>query len=82
MSCFFKVVVANEILDGTNVIRQLLGKRKRLADQPRDPLSQRAVESLDVIGYPLSLFDDPMLLFGNDTFVGLPSICIESRMSP
>ena len=74
--------MANEILDGTDVICQLLGEGERFSDQPRYPLSQRTVKPLDVIGYPLLLFDDSMLLFGNDTFVGLPSICIESRMSP
>ena len=74
--------MANEILDGTDVICQLLGEGERFSDQPRDPLSQRTVESLDVIGYPLLLFDHPMLLLWNDTFIGLPSICIESCMSP
>ena len=74
--------MANEILDGADMIGEFLGKRERVSDQPRYPLSQRAVESIDVIGYPLLLFDDSMLLLWNDTFIGLPSICIESCMSP
>ena len=72
--------MANEILDGTDVICQLLGKGERFSDQPRDPLSQRTVESLDVIGYPLLLFDDSMLLLWNDSLIGTPAICIEPRM--
>jgi hypothetical protein len=30
MSCFVEIVVANEILDSANVIRQFLGKRELL----------------------------------------------------
>ena len=82
MSCFVEIVVTNEILDGTNVIRKLFGKGKRLSDQTRYPLSQRAVESFDVIGYPLLLFDHSMLFLWNYTLICLPSVCIESRMSP
>ena len=74
--------MANEILDGTNVIRQFLGEGERFSDQPRDPLSQRAVESLDMIGNALLLFDDSMLLLWNDTFVCTPPVCIKGRMSP
>jgi len=50
--------VANEVLYRADVICKLLGKGKRFSDQMRDPLSQRAVESFLVIGYPLLLFDD------------------------
>ena len=74
--------MANEILYRANMIRQFLGEGKRLSDQPRYPLSQRAVESFDVIGYPLLLLDDPMLLLWNDTFVCTPPVCIKGRMSP
>jgi len=72
--------VTNEILDGTNVIRQLLGKGKRLPDQTRYPLSQRAVESFDVIGNALLLFDDSMLLLWNHTLVCTKAIGIERGM--
>jgi hypothetical protein len=74
--------VTNEILYRANVIRQFLGEGERLSDQPRHPLSQRAVESLDMIGNALLLFDDSMLLLWNDTFVCLPPVCIKGRMSP
>ncbi len=82
MSCFVEIVVANEILDGANVIRQFLGKGKRLSDQTRDSLSQGTVKPLDVIGNAPLLFDDPMLVFWNHTLIRLPAICIESRMVP
>ena len=74
--------MANEVLDGANMIGELLGKGKRFYDQTRYSLSQRAVESFLVIGYPLLLFDDPMLLLWNDTFVCTPPVCIKGRMSP
>ena len=72
--------MANEVLYRPNMIGEFLGKGERLPDQPRDPLSQRAVESLDVISYPLLLFDDSMLLCFNHTHISLPSICIEHSM--
>ena len=74
--------MANEILDGTDVICQLLGKGERFSDQPRDPLSQRIVESLDVIGYPLLLFDHSMLLCFNHTLIRTPAIGIKHSMLP
>ena len=74
--------MANERLDGANVIRQFLGKGKRFSDQTRYPLSQGTVKSLDVIGNAPLLFDDPMLLVRNDTLVCLPSVCIERGMLP
>jgi hypothetical protein len=43
--------VVYEKLDGTNVIRQLLGERQRVAHQPRNALPQGVVETLDVIGF-------------------------------
>ncbi len=74
--------MANEVFDGADVIGQLLGKRERLPDQTRDPLSQCAVESLDMIGYAALLFDNLMLIFWNHTLIRTPAICIESRIVP
>jgi hypothetical protein len=44
------IVVANEILERSHVIRQPLGKREAQAHEPRDSLAQGAVEPLDRIG--------------------------------
>ncbi len=74
--------MANEILDGADMIGEFLGKRERVSDQPRYPLSQRAVESLDVIGDAPLLVDDPMLLCWNHTLIRTKAIGIESCMSP
>ena len=46
-----QVVVADEQLDGANVIGKFLGKRQRLAYQTGNTLSQSVVEPLDVIGF-------------------------------
>ena len=64
------------------MIGEFLGKRERVSDQPRYPLSQRAVESLDVIGDAPLLVDDPMLLCWNHTLIRTKAIGIESCMSP
>ena len=74
--------MANEVLDGANMIGELLGKGKRFSDQTRYSLSQRAVEPLDMVGYPLLLFDHPMLLCWNHTLIRTPAIGIEPRMLP
>ena len=74
--------MANEVLYRPNMIGEFLGKGERLPDQPRDPLSQRAVESLDVISYPLLLFDDSMLLCFNHTLIRTPAIGIKHSMLP
>ena len=74
--------MANEVLYRADVICQLLGEGERFSDQTRYLKSQGTVKSLDVIGNAALLFDHPMLLFNNDTFIGLPSVCIKGRMSP
>ena len=74
--------MANEVLDGANMIGELLGKGKRFSDQTRYSLSQRAVESFLVIGYPLLLLDDPMLLCFNHTLIRTPAIGIKHSMLP
>ncbi len=80
MYCFAEIVVANEILDSADVIFQFLREGKRRPDQTGNSLSQRAVESFDMIGYPFLLFDHPMLLCWNHTHISLPAICIEHSM--
>ena len=74
--------MANEIFDSPNVIRQFLREGERFSDQTGNSLSQRAVEPLNVIGYPLLLFDHSMLLCFNHTRISLPAIGIEPRMLP
>ena len=82
MSCFFEIVLANEILYRADVIGQLLREGERLPNETRAPLSQCAVESLDVIGDAAVLFDHLMLPLWNHTRIRLPAICIERRMGP
>jgi len=45
--------VADEELDGTDMVREFLGKRQRLTHQTGDALTQRVVETLNVIGLPI-----------------------------
>jgi hypothetical protein len=44
-----EIVVADEKLDGTDVVRQFLRERERVAHQTRNALSQGVVEALDMI---------------------------------
>jgi hypothetical protein len=46
-----QVVMANEELNGTDMVGELLGKRQRRAYQTRNSLSQRVVEPFDVSGF-------------------------------
>ena len=46
-----QIVVADEQLDGTDMIGEPLGKRQRLTYQTGNALVQRIVETLDVIGF-------------------------------
>jgi hypothetical protein len=43
--------MANEELDGPDMVGELLGKRSRRTYQTRNALAQRVVEPLDVIGF-------------------------------
>jgi hypothetical protein len=43
--------MANEMLDSTDVMRQLFGEREGLTHQTRNTLPQSIVEALDVIGF-------------------------------
>ena len=74
--------MANEILDSADMIFQFLREGKRRPDQTGNSLSQRAVESFDMIGYPLLLLDDPMLLCFNHTLIRTPAIGIKHSMLP
>ena len=74
--------MANEILYGADVIGQLLREGERLPNETRAPLSQCAVESLDVIGDAPLLVNDSMLLFWNHALIGTPAIGIERGMLP
>ena len=46
-----QIVVTDEELDGPDMVGELLGKGQRLAHQTGHPLTQRAVEAFDVIGF-------------------------------
>ena len=71
--------MTDEILYRADVICQLLGKRERLPDQLRDPLSQGTVESLDMIGDAPLFIDDPILMMvWNDPLIRTPAIGIYS----
>ena len=61
--------MADEELDGTDMVREFVGKRQRLTYQAGNALSQRVVEALDVIGFAGQLADRPVLRCGNHPFV-------------
>ncbi len=62
------------------MIGQLLGEGKGLPHQTRDPLSDGAVKSLDMIGDAPLLVDHPMLMLWNHTLIRTPTIGIEGGM--
>jgi len=66
--------VTNEILDRSDVVRQLLGKREAQAHQPRDSLAQCAVEPLDRVGVTGAFGADLVLGGRDDALIRLPVI--------
>ena len=44
--------MADEELNGPNMVGERLGKGQRVAHQPGHALPQRVVETFDVIGFP------------------------------
>ena len=64
-----EVIVANEVLNGTNVMGQLLGEGECIAHEPRYPLPQRIVEPLNMLGFPGQFTDGFMLGGRDDPFV-------------
>ena len=61
--------MANEILNGTDVVVQLFGKRQRTAYQSRYPLPQGVIEAFDVIGLASFFVDRSVLGSGDDAFI-------------
>ena len=54
--------MTNEVRDGTEVMRQLLGEREGLTHETRHALPRGIVEAFDVMGFPGVLRDGAMLL--------------------
>jgi hypothetical protein len=75
-----QVVMADEQLDGTDMIGQFLGKRQRLTYQARHALAQCVVEPLEVIGCARQLADRPVLRRGNHPFVYDVLVGVKRRM--
>jgi hypothetical protein len=51
---------------------------ERLTDESCQPLSQRVVEPLDVIGFSFVLVDRPVMPFGNHCKIGFPEVGVGS----
>jgi hypothetical protein len=58
------VVIAYEVFDGPDLVRQLLGEGQSVPDETGDALPHRVVEMLDVAGFPRLLRDGLMLAAG------------------
>jgi hypothetical protein len=62
--------MADEKLDGADVIRQVFGERQRLAHQTGNALPQGVVEAFNVIGFACLLRDGSVPLYRNHTCIG------------
>jgi hypothetical protein len=58
--------VADEILDGTDVMGRFLGDRQCFTNQTREALPQRVIKALNVIGFSSFFRDGFMPLCRND----------------
>jgi len=50
------------------------GEGERLAGEPADALSQREIESLDVVCLPFLFGASAVLLVGHDLLIGVPEV--------
>ena len=72
--------MAEEELDGTDVVRQLFGEGQGVTDQPGYTLAQRIVKALNVIGFAGFFGDGFVLHRRNDPCVDGILIRIEHRL--
>ena len=72
--------MADEVFDGTDVVRQLFREGQRVPDEAGDALPQRVIEALDMIGFAGLLCDGFVLRRGNDPGVNRLLIRIECRL--
>jgi hypothetical protein len=56
--------MAYEVFDGPDMIRQLLGEGQSVPDETGEAPPHRAVETLDVVGFPRLLCDGLVLAAG------------------
>src|SRR5262245_52586986 len=73
--------MADEVLNGPDMVGQLFGECQRVTYQTGDALPQGVVEALNVIGFPGFLRDGFVLRRRNDPFVDFILIRIKSHGS-
>ena len=72
--------MANEILDGSDMVGQLFGRRQGFARQPGNTLPQGVVEAFNMIGFPGFLRNGSVPLRRNHTWVDFILICMEGSL--
>jgi hypothetical protein len=72
--------MADEVFDGTDVVRQLFREGQSVTDEAGDTLPHCVIEALDMIGFAGVLRDGFMLRRGNDPGVDSILIRIECRL--
>ena len=72
--------MADEIFDGTDMVRQLFREGESVTDEAGDALPHGVIEALDMIGFAGVLRDGFMLRCGNDPGVDRVLIRIECRL--
>ena len=72
--------MADEVFDGTDVVRQVFREGQSVTDEAGDALPHGVVETLDMIGFAGVLCDGLVLRRGNDPGVDRILIRIEGRL--
>ena len=72
--------MANEILNGADVVVQLFGKRQRTAHQAGNALPQGVIKAFNVIGLASFFADRSVLGSGNHAFIHHILIRIKRRL--
>ena len=72
--------MADEVFDGTDMVRQLFGEGQRVADEAGDALPHSIIEALDMIGCAGILHNNLILHHQNDPNIDSILIGIEHRL--
>ena len=69
----------NKVPDSANMVFNLFRKRKCFSDQPRDALSQRAIETFNFVCFASFFTYRAMSLGRKNPLIGFPKIGITDR---
>jgi len=77
-----RVIMMDEIPNGTRMVFQLFGEEQGFSDQSRDPLPERAIQALNTIGVSSRLIHSAMAGGREDPLIGFPKVRVTDGTLP